>query len=875
MPRRQPATNDQSTADNSTSALLKGFMKQMLECHTERCRSRRGASTLPVKRVAASLCLLLIVPAGLAQLATAPTAAQTTHDAARDRGVIYGTVRDPLGAIVPGALVELLSGSSVVATGIADTHGIYRVRVPSNGRFQLRSSAATFNAATTASIFFSANVSTMVDLIVATPTDTQQVSVTASGTPTPLAQVAASVAVLDREWFNHTRDIQEPLRYLPGTQITQTGQAGGTSGLYIRGGNTNANKVLIDGIPANDLGGSVEFANIASTGIDRVEVLREPNSALYGSEALAGVVSLTTRRGSTPLPQLEYSIDGGNFNTWRQEAVLSGAAHRFDYLSSFARFDTGNSIAASAFHNATFAENLGFQPNAATDLRFTLRHVSTGGGKPNALALYGLPDSAYSTEHDLFLGGTLDHRTTERWHNMVRYGGLRLNYLYNKPYPAGNPVKNASGAITSYLGNPVTIRGANGYVVSGQATLNFPGTYPSITNNLSQRDFVYAQSDYRLDSIFGRSTHTLLFGGFKYENERGTSASTGSPLGAANRNNYSTMLEVQGDAAGRLFYTAGTGLENNAVYGFAATPRASAAYYLVRPSHQGLFGGTKLHTSFSKGIKGPSIYIQNHSLYGLLAVSNPALISQYGISQVGPEQSRSYDGGVEQEIASGRARLGLTYFHNEYNNGLEFVSQANLVANGFSAASNQAFSGGAYVNSLAYRAQGLEVELEVKLSKSLFARGGYTLLDAKVQNSFASSALKPTINPLFPGILIGSSGPLKNNRPFRRARNTGYFGLQYTRSRWNAQLSGTVVGRRDDSDFLSGTMLLPNQNLLGAYQRLQLTAEYRVAHRVTAYAEVQNLLNEHYYEAFGYPALPFNFRSGLRITLGGESWKLR
>ncbi|WP_263418181.1 TonB-dependent receptor [Terriglobus albidus] len=816
------------------------------------------------------------MPASLAQIAaSAASAEQPAQDATRGRGFVYGTVRDPLGAVVPGALVELLAGSSAVATGVTDAQGHYRVRVPSNGRFQLRSSAPTFNAATTAAMFFSADAATMTDLIVATPTDTQQVSITASGTPTPIAQVAASVTILDRDWFKYTRDIQEPLRYLPGAQITQTGQAGGTSGLYIRGGNTNANKVLIDGIPANDLGGSVEFANIASTGINRVEVLREPNSALYGSEALAGVVSLTTRRGSTPLPQLEYSIDGGNFNTWRQESVLSGAAHRVDYLSSFARFDTDNSLASSAFHNVTFAENLGYQPNSATDIRFTLRHVSAGGGKPNALALYGLPDSAYSAEHDLFVAGTLENRTTEHWHNLVRYGGLRLNYLYNKSYPAGNPVKNASGVITSYIGNPVTIRGANGYVVSGQATLNFPGTYPSITNNLSQRDFVYAQSDYRLDSIFGRPVHTLLFGGFKYESERGTSASTGSPTGAADRNNYSTMLEMQGDFASRLFYTVGTGLENNAVYGFAATPRASAAYYLVRPTHQGLLGGTKLHTSFSKGIKGPSIYIQNHSLYGLLAISNPALISQYGISQAGPEQSRSYDGGVDQEFGNGHARLGLTYFHNEYNGGLEFVSQANLVANGFSGASNQAFSGGAYVNSLAYRAQGLEVELEMKLSKSLFARGGYTLLDAKVQNSFASSALKPTINPLFPGILIGSSGPLKNNRPFRRARNSGYFGLQYTRSRWNAQLSGTLVGLRDDSDFLSGTMLLPNQNLGGAYQRLELTGEYRVSHHMTAYAEVQNLLNEHYSEAFGYRALPFNFRSGLRITLGGESWKLR
>ena len=585
-----------------------------------------------LRRVVVLLCFFPIPPVGHAQISGSAWLNQNASDALSSHGLVRGTVRDPLGAVVPGARVELLSGSIVVTTDVADSQGFY-IALPSSGRFQLRCSSPTFSAATTHSMFFSSDASISTNLVVATPTATQEVSITASGAPTPLAQVAASVTIIDKEWFQHSRDIQEPLRYVSGAQITQTGQTGGTSGLYIRGGNTNANKVLIDGIPANDLGGSVEFANIASTGISRVEVLREPNSALYGSEALAGVVSLTTRRGSTPLPQLEYSIDGGNFSTWRQEAALSGAAHRFDYFSNFARFDTGNSIAFSAFHNVTFAESLGFQPNSTTDMRFTLRHVSAGGGKPNATALYGTPDSAYSTEHDLFVGATIDNRTTEHWHNLLRYGALRLNYLYNKPFPAGIPATNSSGVVTSYLGSPVTIHGANGYSVAGQATLNFPGTYPSITNNLSQRDFVYAQTDYRLDSIFGHDTHTLLFAGFKYESERGTSASTASPLGTADRRNYSTMLEIQGDAASRFFYTLGTGLEDNAVYGFAATPRASAAYYLVRPTHQGLLSGTKLHASFSKGIKGPSIYIQNHSLYSLLVTSNAVLIPQYGISQ--------------------------------------------------------------------------------------------------------------------------------------------------------------------------------------------------------------------------------------------------
>jgi len=228
----------------------------------------------------------------------------------------------------------------------------------------------------------------------------------------------------------------------------------------------------------------------------------------------------------------------------------------------------------------------------------------------------------------------------------------------------------------------------------------------------------------------------------------------------------------------------------------------------------------------------------------------------------------------------GRARIGLTYFHNQFGSTLEFLSQTALISFGVPVAALPNISG-AYVNSLAYRAQGLEVEVEAKLSRHIFVRGGYTLLDAKVQDSFSSSALRPVFNTAynFGDIPIGGSSPLKNNRPFRRARNSGYFALQYTRSRFSTSLSGTLVGLRDDSTFLTSdpngkpSLLLPNHNLDGAYQRLELSGDYHISRQLTAFTEIQNLLSEHYSEAFGYPALPFNFRSGFRLTLGGELWK--
>jgi iron complex outermembrane receptor protein/vitamin B12 transporter len=347
------------------------------------------------------------------------------------------------------------------------------------------------------------------------------------------------------------------------------------------------------------------------------------------------------------------------------------------------------------------------------------------------------------------------------------------------------------------------------------------------------------------------------------------------------RGNYSYTMQLAGDLGNRLYYTLGSGLEENGLFGFAATPRASVAYYLARPSSARWLSGTKLHGSFGKGIKEPSIYYQTSSLYALLAAQpgGYTTIAQDGISPIGPEESRTFDGGIEQEIGGGRARVGLTYFHNQFTNGVEYVPQGALIALGVSGANLAAVDYGAAVNSEAFRTQGVEFESEYKLSQHLFARGGYTYTDAVVQRSFATYGEPPVYNTAsnFSNIAIGQFSPLVGARPFRVAPHTGYFGLNYTQPRFYASLTGTMVGRRDDSDFLYDTnygssLLLPNRNLDGAYQRLDLSGGYQVTPMLSANFEAQNLLSEHYAEAFGYAALPLTFRAGLKLTFGGDSW---
>lgn len=808
--------------------------------------------------------------------------------AALDGGAsISGTVVDPSGAVVRGATVAVLAHNSTVVTVTTDENGHYTAAVPSAGAYEVRVLAPGFSASESEAVISASSETTVRNVMMRLDRLSQEVTVTATAVPTLESQLGAAVTVLGSNQIASTDEIQQPLRWIPGVQVTQTGRLGGTTALYVRGGNSDANKVLIDGIPMNDIGGAVEFADISSAAVNRVEVLRGPNSSAYGADAMAGVVSLTTRSGSTPLPELTYIGDGGNFSSFRNDASVGGKWKAADYFANFARLDTSNGIPNDRFHLATATGNVGWNLLSNSTLRATLRHDQLAGGQPNAILLYGIPDDAKQANEDSYFGATFETQTTPAWHNLVRYGGLRLRSNYTDFAPTGIPQYQDSATYASctpqtdpncvvafYLGAPVALKGANGYTVTGQAIFQYPMQYPYSYPTSTDRDFVEAQSDYRV------LPHLLALAGFEYENERGYS--DGASNSVKRRNSNYTIL-FQGDVKGRFFYTVGTGVEDNELFGVEPTPRASLAYALRQPDRSSLFGGTRLRASFGKGIKEPSIFEQTDSLYDQLAAlpNGSQLISDYHVGKIGPEWSRTYDGGVDQELVHGRVKLGLTYFHNEFTNGIEYIPSQGLIDLGVPQSVAAAATYGATVNSQAFRAQGLESEAQVQLLGNLFVRGGYTYLDAVVQRSFSSDAIGPSYNPDFPTVPIGAFSPLIGARPFSRSPHSGYFGVNYTRGKFNSLLTGTLVGRRDDSDFLAydanylPTMLLPNRNLDSGYQRVDLHVSYAVSPCVRLTSQFQNLLAEHYSETFGYPALPFAFRSGVQVTFGGESWKLR
>ncbi len=163
--------------------------------------------------------------------------------------------------------------------------------------------------------------------------------------PTPAVQVASSVTVIDAAQIEarQQRSLPDVLRDVPGLAVVQTGGPGGLTSVFIRGSNSNHTKILVDGIdigdPANP-NGSPDPGKLLTGAISRVEVLRGPQSGLYGSDAIGGVIAITTKAGEGPLA-LSGTLEGGSFDTFNQSATISGAQDRFHFAATIDHLHAG------------------------------------------------------------------------------------------------------------------------------------------------------------------------------------------------------------------------------------------------------------------------------------------------------------------------------------------------------------------------------------------------------------------------------------------------------------------------------------------------------------------------------------------------------
>lgn len=792
--------------------------------------------------------------------------------------VVRGRVTDALGAPIPGARVQLIENGQSVAFGIALSDGSYEIRYANSGRFTLLGSGDPYLPYVGEDFYGGATDILEQNVVLALNSVRQDVSVSATGIPTPLPQLTAPATVIPGDLLAQQTGVVDMLRQSPGVAVVQTGQTGGVTSLFLRGGNSTANLVLVDGIPADDIGGVFDYGTVSSTAIGRMEIDRGPNSAMYGTDAGAGVVTLETPRGSSLTPVFTYSGDAGTLHSYRNEATLGGSYQRVDYFGAFSRFDTSNAVPNDRFHATTEAANVGYDFNGNTTARFTFRNTGSASGLPGAHDFFGISNHGKQADQDLYSGITLENRFHDSWHNLVRYGIARKREQTYQYGNVGTPVTYTFSCgtgctynYTEYFGNVVTIRGANGYSAKGQTSI-----YGSDSDRSSLRDQLYYQSDYawspKLIGLFG----------FRYDNERGSfNDAAFAEHEKVARRNFEYNAQFQGQLWSRVFYSMGGAVEKNHLYGIAGTPRLGLSFVPVRPSLRP-FHGTRLRANAATGVQEPSLALEYSSLYTqLLAKGDTADIKAYHIGPQAAQRSRTYDVGVDQNILGEKLVLKAGYFHNVFDRQLEGVSSSALVQYFHYPFVYSTSLYSAYLNSLAYRAQGAELEVVWQPVPRLLVRGGYTYLDTKVLQSFASDAVaanngSPTTNPNFPTIAIGAESPLVGGRVFRRPPHTGYVDAQYTYKHLSLQLLGAMASRADDStyldysDFYGGnTLLLPNRNLDFGYVKLDLGAAYAWKHGVSIFAQVNNLLNDQHIGPIGYPGLPLTARAGIKVRLGG------
>ena len=803
-------------------------------------------------------------------------------------GVIRGTVTDTSGATVTGATVVLVNGGRYVGKTVSTADGSFQFTTGQSGRFSLIITAQSFRQLEPPAFYAGVNDSVERNLVMEAEWVHQAIVVTATGTPTPQQQTSEPTSVLGSLDLSLRDSFVDALRLMPGTVSTQAGQVGAQSSLFVRGGSSDANKVLLDGVSIGDLGGRFDFGPLSTTAIESAEVYRGPNSSLYGADAGSGVVAYSTRKGFASYPTVRLFSQFGDFNSSREEAELSGAHKKLDYLGAYSWAQTSNSLPNDEFHVGTAAGNFGWQPYSSIQLRGTVHYGVDATGVPNTWQFYHVADDATQKDQDLFVSGSIDYQATPDFHNALRYGLTRKREQYSLWQPSGQLIEYADsptyGPSYAYFGKSVTFTGANGYTASGQAMLDFPETYPFGEQFVSNRDQVVYQGDYKF------TPHFIALIGFHYEDERGVeNIPSFATHESTERRNYDYLASVHGDYKGRLFYTLGGSLEHYSLFGTQTSPRTGLSVYAIKPRH-GVFSGTRILLNFGDAVREPALTDQFGSLYQFLSSNGYLSVAQeLHISPLAAPTTRTYEGGIEQDFFSDRLIFRASYFHNQFGKQIESVGGFVLpsLIPGLTATQQQQLETalgyyytddyGLAVNSEAYRAQGIETNVEGGIGHSIFLRGGYTYLEGVVQRSFDSDneALTDGFEPTYNGIPIGALSPLKGARPFRIPPHTGFVSASYASKSWTLVATGSFASRSDDSTFLEyedlsggNSLLLPNRNLDHAYANLNLGGSFQFSSRISIYGEAENLVSDQHIAPIGYLSLPFNFHAGLRLRLG-------
>jgi vitamin B12 transporter len=627
----------------------------------------------------------------------------------------------------------------------------------------------------------------------------ETVVVTATRTPVPTQAAGADVAILSGGQLEVMRPIEaaDAVRFLPGAVVNSYGQPGALSSLFVRGGESTYNKVIVDGVAITEPGETFDFGTLPLAQADRLEFVRGAQSTLYGSDAMTSVVQVWTRNGSTPVPELRFGADGGNFGTANGYASLAGVYQRVDYNFFGDQFNTNGEGINNDYSDSLVGGNVGVALSDDISVRARVRHSNSYTGLPGAWSFNGDPLVSPLTIGDAhantLLGSVeIDVAAPSGWQH--RFTGSDYLYHYTDNSPEGN-------------------------------TYNFASLYDYDINHVA---FEY-QGDYS-ERTWAHSTF-----GYRIENETASfEYPEFPPATSGQRLNQDAYLQQQ-VTLGRLSVIAGGRFVHSSAFGNTGVPRVALMLQALKGGE--VFSGTRLRFSYATAYMEPDF---TETFVGL-----PYYVPNKGLL---PVRTRAFEAGLQQNFLAGRWVLNATYFNNLFHDQIEYGT------NTVEYMGNPPGTLGQFFNVQQSVAQGAELQIDGKIWKKLSLDAAYTYTSTEILENPLCTPTNPCFYPYAPG------DPL-----LRRPKHSGTMLLNYLGTRWSANLSGSFVGRRPDSDFVDDLV-----NHAAGYARIDLGGWYAITSRVTAYANVGNAFNAHYNEVVGYPALTANFRAGLRFRIGGE-----
>ena len=712
---------------------------------------------------------------------------------------ITGTVTDPDHAAVPAASVRLFSRDGAhLAHTLTNQQGQFSFQQPCNAcsvEIQLTGFVTQRVRASREEMYIELHVAPVEEHVI----------VTANRSETPAVFVGSSTTVISKDEIaaRQALVVSELLQSTPGVAIIRSGGYGASTSLFTRGGDSDYTKVLLDGIPLNEPGGAFDFGSLSTTNIDHIEIVRGPQSALFGSDAMTGVVQLFSARGEseTARPQISFNLEGGNLNTINAGASVSGQTGNFDYNVFWSRFSTDNHGVNADFADSTAGTNLGWNLGK-TKLRWILRDDLSRGGTPGQTAFQPAITDAYAHRGDGYSGISIENQTNRFWNQ-------RLTYTFDRSRQRSRDLGLDPPYVPSFDGST--------------APFEFSDFADDFVSDTRRHQLDY-QSNIALGSggsDWGQHLFTLAFSA---EKEIGA---IGDRLSGPASTTHNSLHEVGGvfqyqAIIGRLSLTNGFRVEDHSLFGRTVNPRSSIAYLLRQGG--GDFGATKLKFNFGLGFKEPSLVD--------LFSPNPEFL---GNPRLRPERNRSFDFGVEQRIWEDHAKVEINWFDNRFRDLVEFEIT-----------DFQKFEG-TFFNVNAAKANGAEIILETTPRSGLKLTATYTYLNTLITQSSTPA------DPIF-GV---------GNGLLRRPRHSGSLGAIWNWRKLTTSSNLVYVGRRVDSDFEA---LEPPLTSDPSYTRWDLAGSYQFTKHFTYVGVITNVLDRSYMEALGYPALPIAFRSGGRFT---------